>query len=168
MEEGEKLKQEVLQQYRSLQYQIAEEDHDLTRPWYAARAKAAKAKAIGFTGFRNNLDDINVHVEKAKESYQRAVVTETKAQYESASNLFAEAPAFRDFVFFSDDDIQTLKASCASTKSLSFAFSVAFRDLCAIKSRTVGNIPMSQEFSQCLTVPNVVARTLSQVHATDM
>ncbi|KAF8131526.1 RNA dependent RNA polymerase-domain-containing protein [Boletus edulis] len=181
MMEGEKLREEALQKYRSLKAQSTDQDQDLSRPWIVAKAKAAQARSQGILGFSENLEDIKAQVEKASEKYHRAVAisqgtgpkaTSSSARlgdshYDEAASVFAQSPPFRGFVFFSDEDVQTLKASFASTKGLSFAFSVAFHDLCAIKARAAGNIALTHQFAQCITVPNIVARTLSQVHATD-
>lgn len=177
VEEGEKLRKEVLSDYRRLKVQSCEEDQDLSRPWNAAKAKAAEAEMKGVPGFAENLKDIKIHVEEAWEEYQKAVVISKGAAvegssfrdgvYDKVASSFAKPPSFRGFVFFSDDDVQTLKASLASTKHLTFAFSVAFHDLCAIKARAAGNIAISNQFAQCITIPNNVARNLSQAFTGD-
>ncbi|KAG6380657.1 RNA dependent RNA polymerase-domain-containing protein [Boletus reticuloceps] len=175
--EGDKLRKEALQKYRSLKVQSTDQDQDLSRPWTAAKAKAAQARSQGILGFSENLEDIQAQVVKAWDKYRRAVAisqgtspsaTSSKdSHYDEAASVFAQSPPFRGFVFFSDEDVQTLKASFASTKNLNFAFSVAFHDLCAIKARAAGNIALTHQFAQCITVPNIVARTLSQAHAAD-
>jgi RNA-dependent RNA polymerase len=172
VEEGEKLRKEVLGDYKRLKVQFSEGDQDLSRPWNAAKAKAAQAKIQGIPGFAENLEDIKIHVEEAREEYLRAVAISKGSAvegpsfrdgvYDKVASLFAKPPSFKGFVFFSDDDVQTLKASLASIKSLNFAFSVAFRDLCAIKARAAGNIALSRQFAQCITIPNNVTRILSQ------
>ena len=178
VEEGERLRKEVLQSYRRLKVQSGEEeDLDLARPWNTAKVKAAQAKSQGIFGFAENLEDIENHVKGAYKGYLRAVVisqgTGAEAQlskdghYDKVASSFAKPPAFRGFAFFSDDDVQILKASFASTQSLTFAFSVAFRDLCAIKARAIGNASITHQFAQSITVPNVVTRMLSQAHSGD-
>lgn len=177
VKEGDNLRKEALYNYRRLKAQPAKEDQDLSKPWNVAKAKAIQAKASGIHGFLENLEDINTHVEEAWKEYQRAVaiykspppeesLSRAKdALFEKVAHTFAKPPSFRGFVFYSDDDIQTLKASLASTKSLTFTFSVAFRDVCAIKTRAIGNVPVTHQFAQCVTIPNIVARTFAQVGA---
>ncbi|KAG8219296.1 RNA dependent RNA polymerase-domain-containing protein [Butyriboletus roseoflavus] len=177
VEEGENLKEEALQDYRKLRTQSPEEDLDLSRPWHAAKAKAAQAKASGIFGLTKNLEDIEIHVDEAWKGYLRAVKISNGTSDESSSSKdrpynkvassFAKPLLFRGFVFFSDNDVQILKASLASTKSLPFAFSVAFHDLCAIKARATGNVALTHQFAQCITVPSIVVRTFSQTHAAD-
>lgn len=177
VEEGDRLRKEVLSNYRRLKVHPSEEDQDLSRPWNAAKAKAAQAKMQGVLGFAENLEDIKAHVEEAWEMYLKAVAISKgpaadqpslkEGVYDRVASFFAKPPLFQGFVFFSDDDVQILKASLASTKSLKFGFSVAFRDLCAIKARAAGNIAMTHQFAQCITVPNIVARTLTQVYTGD-
>ncbi|KAF8555107.1 hypothetical protein OG21DRAFT_1411391 [Imleria badia] len=166
VEEGEKLRDEFLKIYASRRpmVQSGEGDEDLSRPWKIAKAKADKARSQGILGFSENLADIQSHVEKARGEYQRAgVKSQADPQaYDKAASFFANPPAFRGFVFFSDDDVQILKASFASTLSLTFAFSVAFRVLCAIEARAVGNISITHQFAQSITIPNIVSRMLSQ------
>lgn len=177
VEEGETLRKKALEDYRKLKSQSVEEDQDLSRPWNAAKAKAVQAKTRGISGLAENLDDIEAHVHEAQEEYLRAVVISRGASsegpsskdrpYTKAASFFAKPPCFRGFVFFSDEDVQTLKASLASTKSLTFAFSVAFHDLCAIKARATGNVAITHQFAQCVTVPSVVVRTFSQTRGAD-
>ena len=178
VEEGEKLRKEALHDYRRLKVHFGEEDQDLSKPWNAAKVKAAQAKEQGILGFAENLEDIKTHVEEAWEGYQRAVAiskglaaldgpSSRDGAYDKVALSFAKSPSFRGFAFFSDDDVQTLKASLASTKSLTFAFSVAFHDLCAIKARAAGSVAISHQFAQCITIPNKVARTLSQAYTDD-
>ena len=169
VEEGEKLKEETLQKYRLKAQEIQTgEDEDLSKPWNAAKAKAAQARAQNISGFSDNLEDIRAHVEKAQREFQRAVARGSNVQgskdnhFDKVASGFAKPPTFRGFVFFSDEDVQILKASLASTMSLRFAFSVAFRDLCAIKARAAGNVAITHQFAQCITIPNKVARMLSQ------
>lgn len=177
VEEGENLRKEALHDYRRLKGQSMEEDQDLSRPWIAAKARANQAKMNGIFGLTQNLEDIEAHVEEARRMYQRAVVISRASSaenssskdeyYDKVASAFAKSPSFRSFLFFSDDDVQILKASFASTKSLTFAFSVAFRDLCAIKARATGNIAIIHQFAQCITVPNIVVRTFSQAQGAD-
>lgn len=180
MEEGDSLRREALQSYRRLKVQNAQleelqVDQDLSGPWNAAKARATKAKADGMNGLLENLDDISAHVEEAQKQYQRTVAiykgfpegSHSRDLFETVTSSFARPPSFKGFVFFSDDDIQILKASLASIKSLTFAFSVAFRDLCAIKARATGNVPMTYQFARCFNIPNIVSRTFSQVQGAD-
>lgn len=171
------MRKEALHDYKQLRGQSVEEDQDLSKPWHSAKARATQAKMKGILGFIENLEDIEAHVGEAYGDYQRAVVISrsTSAErplskdgpYDKVASSFAKPPSFRGFVFFSDDDVQILKASLASTKSLSFAFSVAFHDLCAIKARATGNIAITHQFAQCITVPNIVVRTFSQAKEAD-
>lgn len=178
MEEGDNLRKETLSDYRRLKNHSMEEDQDLSRPWIAAEAKASQARMIGIFGFTENLKDIETHVEEAWKMYQRTGAitrgspaasegTSKDEYYDKVASFFAKPPSFRSFMFFSDADVQTLKASLASTKSLIFAFSVAFRDLCAIKARATSNIAITHQFAQCITVPNIVVRTFSQAQGAD-
>lgn len=177
VEEGDRLKKEVLNDYRRLKVQdTSEVDQDLSRPWSMAKTRATQAKTQGVLGFAENLEDIKAHVEEAREGYIRAVAisrgpaadqgpSSKDGVYDKVALFFAKRPLFRGFVFFSDDDVQTLKASLASTLlPPTFGFSVAFRDLCAIKARAAGNIAITHQFAQCITVPNIVSRTLTQVY----
>lgn len=178
VEEGERLREKVLQEYKTRhQDNHFEEDQDLSKPWNTAKAKATQAKSNGTKGLWENLEDINSHVDEAWKGYQRAVAIyqhippegsqSKEGLFERVTSSFAKTPSFRGFIFYSDDDIQTLKASLAAIKSLRFAFSVAFRDLCAIKARAAGNVATTSQFAQCFSIPNVVLRTYSHVQPTD-
>lgn len=178
--EGEKLKEDFLKKYKRLKAQSGErdKDKDLSKPWNAAMTKAAQAKSQGISGFSENLEDIKNHVLQVLVEYEKAGVpvvctnareeaTTRNMAYDKVASFFSRPPKFRGFVFFSDEDVQTLKASFASTKSLTFAFSVAFHDLCAIKARAAGDIPITRQFAQCITIPSIVTRMLSQVQLGD-
>ncbi|KAG9313859.1 RNA dependent RNA polymerase-domain-containing protein [Chiua virens] len=181
--EGDNLRKEALEEYRRLKVHTMKEDQDLSRPWNEAKAKAKQAQDDhGISCFTENLDDIQTHVNNALGSFRRAVEiykpdgtngsasrdSQATVLFERVASLFAKPPSFRGFVFFSDDDIRTLKASYASNLSLSFAFSVAFYDLCCIKAKATGNVAITHQFAQCVTVPSLVARTFSQVYGSDM
>jgi RNA-dependent RNA polymerase len=176
VEEGESLRNQMLQKYRALRTRFPEEDKDLSKPWLEAKAKAAQARTYRIDGFSINLEDIEAHVDEAFKGYQRAVAISGNksaaessfsrdAHYEKVAHGFADTPKFRGFLFFSDDDVQILKASLACTKSLSFGFSVAFNTLCTIKARAQagGHATMVQQFVQCMSIPGVVSRTFSRL-----
>jgi len=181
VEEGESLRNQMLQKYRALRTRFPEEDKDLCKPWSEAKAKAAQAKVHGIDGFSANLEDIEAHVNEAFMGYQRAVAiganrsaaesssSGSRDHYDKVARNFADFPKFRDFVFYSDDDVQILKASLACTKSMSFGFSVAFNTLCTIKARAQagGHATMVQQFVQCMSIPGVVAHTFSRLQTQD-
>ncbi|KAH0837829.1 RNA dependent RNA polymerase-domain-containing protein [Lanmaoa asiatica] len=150
VEEGDNLRKEALLEYRKLKVQSTEKDQDLCMPWHAAKEKAIQAKMHGIPeGIKGQWQSAKVHLLRV---HHLKMVT-----YDKVASSFAKPPSFRGFVFFSDDDVQTLKASLASIKSLTFAFSVAFHDLCSIKARATGNIAITHQFAQCITVPNIVS-----------
>ncbi|KAF9225222.1 hypothetical protein BS17DRAFT_794858 [Gyrodon lividus] len=173
VEEGEKLRKQFLGDYRKLKDTRRDmEDCDLTKPWHAAKSKAAQAQAAGIHGFAENLKDIENHVRASWCAFQRAAArSSTKAgpsdststkdgAFAEVARDFARCPAFRGFQYFSDEDVRTLKASLAASKSLRFAFSAAFQELCAIKARAAGNVAFTHQFAQFI-------RTFSQARGGD-
>ncbi|KIJ13767.1 hypothetical protein PAXINDRAFT_135617 [Paxillus involutus ATCC 200175] len=183
VEEGENLRKQFLGEYRRLKdshRDMDSEDRDLTKPWNAARSRAAQAQAAGIPGLAENLKDIETHVHASWRAFQRAAACSfTKAASSNSTSTgkdsafvevardFARCPTFRGFQYFSDEDVRTLKASLAASKSLQFAFSAAFQELCTIKSRAAGNVAFTHQFAQCMSVPNAVIRTFSQAQGGD-
>ncbi|KAL4070381.1 RNA dependent RNA polymerase-domain-containing protein [Scleroderma citrinum] len=177
VEHGRHLKDKFLEEYQSLWTSMDEViDEDLTHLWKDAIVKANQARLAGnITGLTSNLEDIEKHVEVAYDLYRRTVASArfkkesasgssaTGDPYTAVAREFAQEPTFREFQIFSNEDVRSLKASLAATKSLAFAFSVAHKDLCAIKARAAGSVAFTNKFAQMMSISRSVARYLSRV-----
>ncbi|KAG1804334.1 RNA dependent RNA polymerase-domain-containing protein [Suillus variegatus] len=75
---------------------------------------------------------------------------------------FAQWPDSKKILFFSDEERKTIMASYAHTLSGSFGFSVAFAELCAIKTRAQGAVLFADRFAEVMCISNNTLRALSQ------
>ncbi|KAH7886339.1 RNA dependent RNA polymerase-domain-containing protein [Phlebopus sp. FC_14] len=174
-EEGDRLRIKFLKDYKKLRNaQMDTEDSDLMQPLRSARSQATQAGRVGITGFSDNLADIEAHVLACFDEFQKAAAFARSSRSESSSNSFLKVaqkfslqPAFRGFQFFSDDDVRSIKAALAVSKSVSFGFSMAFKELCAIKARNAGSVSFTRQFALCMSIPNAVIRTFSQARDSD-
>ncbi|KAI6015621.1 RNA dependent RNA polymerase-domain-containing protein [Pisolithus marmoratus] len=173
MEYGDALKQKHLKEYQHHwnSQQDDDVDEDLAGPWRAARAKADQARAENLSVFSSNLEDIEIHVQRLLDAYKKvAAATRGTTRSSSSSNPYTELackflqkPKFRGFQAFSDGDVCLIKASLAALKSMRFAFSVAFRDLCRIKAQASGSVAFTYLFAESMSIPKTVVQSISRV-----
>lgn len=128
----------------------------------------------GFQGLHVNLAVTKKHVDNAYRDWQCAIAMQKSAssdgrfsdlkeqRIQQAVKYFAQRPLFQDILFFSEEELKTIKASYAYTINQSFGFSVAFTELCAIKARVQGGVLFEDKFAQVMNIPNNVLRALSQ------
>ncbi|KAG2159654.1 RNA dependent RNA polymerase-domain-containing protein [Suillus bovinus] len=176
VDEGNRLRDEYVKKYSSLRNSPPRAlDHDthLTSPYTSASYRATQAMHVGFQGLQSNLTVAKNHVDKAYQDWLRAIAMQKSAscpgrsdpkeqQIQKVVQYFAQRPLFQDVLFFSAEELKTIMASYAYTLNQSFGFSVAFRELCAIKARAQGEVPFEDKFAQVMNIPNNVLRALSQ------
>ena len=124
----------------------------------------------GILGFSDRLDGVRVHVEEVWEGYQKDVAI-SKGLTALEGPLFRDgaygkvalkSPSFRGFFFFfSDGDAEAVKAYLESTKSLTFAFSVAFHDAGSAKHASRTTVQWGAEVVQDASAPYIWACTTS-------
>lgn len=177
VDEGNRLRDEFVEKYsslRSLSPRALDHDTHLTSPYTSASYRATQAMLVGFQGLQVNLTVAKTHVEKAYQDWLCAIAIQKSVssprrssdpkeqQILKVARYFAQRPLFEDVLFFSEEEIKTIMASYAYTRNQSFGFSVAFRELCAIKARVQGGVPFEDKFAQVMNIPNNVLRALSQ------
>ena len=139
----------------------AQVDADLLEPYITARNLATTR---GDRGLKHDLDLMRDHVANTAKSFLKEVrgpaftarkIEARQDTLRKLSALFDSAPKIEDMRSITDSaTLATLRASMAyhddvavnadrSDASSRFPFSVAFRDLCGIKSRAVGNFKTS-------------------------
>ncbi|KAI6120941.1 RNA dependent RNA polymerase-domain-containing protein [Pisolithus croceorrhizus] len=172
VEYGQALKQKHLKDYQQHwnSQEDEEADEDLAGCWKAARNRADQAKAKNLTIFSSNMEDIEMHVQGVWEDYLRVTAAKKEISKPGSSSdaytelacRFSQKPNFRMFQAFSDGDVHLIKASFAAKRSLSFAFSVAFKDLCSIKAQASGSVVFTHLFAESMSIPKKVVQTLSR------
>ncbi|KAG1760381.1 RNA dependent RNA polymerase-domain-containing protein [Suillus occidentalis] len=175
--EGNRLRNEFVQRYSSLRSsspRFTDRDAHLTSPYTCASYRATQAAHAGFKALQVNLTVTKKHVDNAYRDWQCAIAmrkssssdgrsSDLKEQrIQQAAKYFAQRPLFQDPLFFSEEELKTVKASYAYTINQSFGFSVAFTELCAIKARVQGGVIFEDKFAQVMNIPNNVLRALSQ------
>ncbi|KAI6136111.1 RNA dependent RNA polymerase-domain-containing protein [Pisolithus sp. B1] len=172
VEYGQALKQKHLKDYQQHwnSQQDEDADEDLAGHWKAARAKADQARAENLSIFSSNMEDIEMHVQGVWEDYLRVTAAKKEISKSGSSSdaytelacRFSQKPSFRLFQAFSDGDVHLIKASFAAKRSLSFACSVAFKDLCSIKAQASGSVAFTHLFAESMSIPKKVVQTLSR------
>jgi hypothetical protein len=168
--EGNRLRNEFVQRYSSLRSsspRVPDRDEHLTSPYKSASYRATQAAHAGFKALQVNLTVTKKHVDNAYRDWQCAIAMRSSSdlkeqRIQQAVKSFAQRPLFQDTLFFSEEELKTIKASYAYTTNQSFGFSVAFTELCAIKARVQGGVLFEDKFAQVMNIPNNVLRALSQ------
>lgn len=168
--EGNRLRNEFVQRYSSLRSsspRVPDRDEHLTSPYKSASYRATQAAHAGFKALQVNLTVTKKHVDNAYRDWQCAIAMRSSSdlkeqRIQQAVKSFAQQPLFQDTLFFSEEELKTIKASYAYTTNQSFGFSVAFTELCAIKARVQGGVLFEDKFAQVMNIPNNVLRALSQ------
>lgn len=82
-----------------------------------------------------------------------------------AARFYAEGPQSVDDSGFITSGIDEIKASYAYSLSAPFAFSVAFKDVCAIKAKACQDMPITRDFAEALTILPAFVRALGHPEA---
>lgn len=155
----------LLEQYDKIGQDADRPDKDLKAPYSTFSEFALDAYTKGnFSGFSDQLKLVRDHVMKAREAFNEGCRKSREGSPKKkqkrpkdqkdpmlvASQMFAEAV---DGVF-SIPNIDEVKASYAYHESPTFAFAVAFRELCLIKARASpgGIAPSIRAFDESKTV----------------
>ncbi|KAG1891733.1 RNA dependent RNA polymerase-domain-containing protein [Suillus fuscotomentosus] len=175
VDEGRRLRDDFLKQYSVLRSSSpSAADHDLTLPYLCASRRAAEALQAGSHVLQDNLSVAQAHVKEAHGKWQAAVSLQKKASEGRGSSdpktqaiqksvqHFAQWPDSKKILFFSDEERKTIMASYAHTLSGSFGVSVAFAELCAIKTRAQGAVLFADRFAEVMCISNNTLRALSQ------
>ena len=160
------------------------QDSDLSKPWIDNKSRSERLAQTGYRDFAMQLDVIEAHVKHHLSLWHRACGTSkgsadfrpssantghsghrddtsTRNQiFKDVSRSFADGPS--EMEFFDSKTLASLKASCAYITNDKFAFSVAFADLCMIKSAAAGAAPCTREFADMLAMPSSTRRILMQ------
>ena len=162
------------------------DDVDLLKPLREMEKCAQEASRQGWEGMKDQLQKVKNHVDFAEEKWLLGL----KATYEKrdsqsqeswgggkkkfgakrsdqddlaleAARMYAES--IPD-VFLPQDLVEGVKASYAFQRRPTFAFSVAFRDLCLIKARASpgGCAPSSRVFDEGKTISSSFLRAMQQ------
>ncbi|KAG1851192.1 RNA dependent RNA polymerase-domain-containing protein [Suillus tomentosus] len=141
VDEGRRLRDDFLKQYSVLRSSSpSAADHDLTLPYLCASRRAAEALQAGSHVLQDNLSVVQAHVEEAHGKWQAAVSLQKKASEGRGS---------------SDPKTQAIQNG-------SFGVSVAFAELCAIKTRAQGAVLFADRFAEVMCISNNTLRALSQ------
>lgn len=158
------------------------QDPDLPTPWTDAKTRSGWLAERGCLDFKIALDSIEKHVKLHVIQWRRACGNskgtadfkppspqktrsshrdDTPDQlFKDVSRSFADGPA--DIVCYDSRAVAALRASYAYSANPKFAFSVAFYDLCKIKSAAAGAAPYVREFVDMLAMPSSARRILMQ------
>ncbi|KAI0684509.1 RNA dependent RNA polymerase-domain-containing protein [Cytidiella melzeri] len=174
LKEGNRIKKALTEKYRQMGKGVPEQqssDSDLKKPW-------SEALQTTVPDYRAELDEVRKHVEDCFGDWSQAVCPPSSAKYEdkyqreerrksetkkklALAKRFVEGPEgcpmLREF-----KHLESVRASCAYTRSAKFAWAVAFQALCAIKASK--NVPkaFTAEFAEVMNVPAAAVRVLSQ------
>ncbi|KAG2055291.1 hypothetical protein BDR06DRAFT_1007190 [Suillus hirtellus] len=154
---GRRLRDDFLKQYSVLRSSsLSAADHDLTLPYLCASRRAAEALQAGSHVLQDNLS-----VKKAPEG-RGSSDPKTQAIQKSVQHFAQWPDSKKIFFFFSDEERKIIMASYAYTLSGSFGVSVAFAELCAIKTRAHGAVLFADRFAEVMCISNDTLRALSQ------
>jgi hypothetical protein len=182
---GKELKTDLLRRYdlaekqgaSSPVYDCGDNDQDLLSPYFKVHEKykgnlrdAKRIKALEM--HEVELNNIEAHVRAAFELFKTIVGGNSKSkrsqEYEQAKKGKAAAkdrtmiPVIRAYrqpikdIFFMEETVERVKASFAYSLNVNFAFTVAFHELCSIKTAaspgggtpTIGAINCLQSFTK--------------------
>jgi len=120
---------------------------------------------------RRELGEIENHVDEVKSEWPQAFVSRRKdMQNQAIADLrrkFVSGPDVPHLSLLGD--IPAIRASyaykqCRANKP-TFAFSMAFEDICRIKAQESGGTVLDRELAELMTIPKTAVRTLSALRA---
>lgn len=160
------------------------QDIDLSKPWTDAQTRSKWLAGRGCEVFEKELEKIEQHVTLHVALWQRACGNsrgsidssphkrrssrrdDTPPEprhnqvFKDVSRSFADGP--KEVTCYDSGTVAMLRASFAYHSNTKFAFSVAFYDLCKIKSASAGAAPYAREFVDMLAMPSSARRILLQ------
>lgn len=163
------------------------QDAELSKPWSDAQSRSREIAARGCEVLTKELEMIEKHVTLHVTQWQRACGNSRSSAdltppsphktrssrrddtppeprrnqaFKDVSRSFADGP--KGLIFYDDGMVAMLRASCAYRVNPKFAFSVAFYELCKIKSTSAGALPYVREFGDMLAMPSSARRILMQ------
>ncbi|KAI0341433.1 hypothetical protein BDW22DRAFT_303425 [Trametopsis cervina] len=174
LEEGARLKDEKLAEYgrmgTGLEYRP---DEDLKRPW-------KDALLLDIPGYKEELKILSAHVNECLKDWAVSVgdtamnsrLAESKAKREARQKAgtkgkldlakkFAAGPVGCPLLR-ALGKLESVRASCAYTKNMSFGWAMAFQALCAIKASTKGTKAFTVEFAEVMSISSAAMRVISQ------
>ena len=161
------------------------EDDDLLKPLYEMDAFVQEVLRQGWNGMKEQLEKIKRHVDSAEEKWLDSIKPSYETQESQPSRAGGKKKKFgakrsdqddlaleaaRMYaapipdVFLPLELLEGVKASYAFKKRPTFAFSVAFQDLCLIKAKASpgGCAPSSRLFDEGKTISSSFLRAMQQ------
>jgi len=135
-------------------------DKDLTKPYEVAKGKA-RGLANRFPILDEEINAIEGHVRRIREAWNACVMSRTTRQKEQLHELSKKFAEEVEGISITSNP-EELKASYAYILGSKFGFSVAFRELCAIKARAQGQGPVTQQLLETMKTPLSSLRALAQ------
>jgi RNA-dependent RNA polymerase len=156
-------------------------DYDLLQPHKDATVIASQISDGGYDGYSRGLEAIECHVKKmyikwtdttaseSQSSSPRRSPTKGRDAYKPKGDAWRKVA--RAYVEGPTDpstsvipNVNAVKASFAYAyyKNPKFAFTVAYKDLCAIKASASQNLPITREFGEAMSIVPSFLRVLGQ------
>lgn len=161
---GKELRNTHLCAYEGLQEKANwKSDHDLARPFQEAEWKAREVQRQGFKGLVDELEIIKAHVVKVKEAHRMFWASKSRREKTKAPDFarqFVEGPP-EDLVRLTTK-VGAIKASYAYQLSATFALTVAFRELCAVKADASQHLPVTRSFAEAMSIGSSFLRVLAE------
>jgi hypothetical protein len=175
-EAGRDLKTQHLQAYDRLMAGLVQRgDRDLEGPFRKARATAEQMKEK-FGVFKDELEEVDAHVNAIYKMYCKfwaPILQSSSTRSKKGKNRkdvdsgagdiarkFAEGP--NNCHSFSTLNLAAIKASCAYMLHPTFAFAVAYRDLCTIKAIACEHAPTARFFAETMSIAPSFLRVLGE------
>jgi hypothetical protein len=143
-------------------------DQDLLRPFREAEIRAARMEET-----RKEFKLITAHVDDVHLEYQKfwaARISSAPHKENGDSGRVSDSPTTKLARRFAEEpatlitgDVRAIKASYAYTKySTTFAFAVAFHDLCALKATSLGDVPTYRLIAETMDIRSSFLRVLDR------
>jgi hypothetical protein len=147
-------------------------DRDLLRPFQEAETMAKRMMKQGHYELSDELKLITIHVDKVYDAYRKSLVSRITASPEkkqgsrnvseppttNSARQFAEGPPT-----FVTGNVRAIKASYAyASCSVTFAFAVAYHDLCMIKATASGDVPTTRLIAETMDIKSSFLRVLGR------
>ncbi|KZT22626.1 hypothetical protein NEOLEDRAFT_1071042 [Neolentinus lepideus HHB14362 ss-1] len=181
MQAGKTERDQLLSEYEKKGRELRDHDKDVLAPWEDANQRAA-SNAAGADLLRSDIDIVKRHVEEARKAWPNAF-KETSNQSKSPkkkmgkkTNVESESKSVEDrikdvakqyhemppglSVITSEHEVARWKAGFALTLGSSFAFKVAFWNICGIKAEAKGRSTSTGVIASLSTIPSSVLRVL--------
>lgn len=177
VKKGEGLREKHIQVFDNCSSNlVTRHDPDLLKPYREAKQRAAAAaEEDGYYRYNDELEALRQHIDDVYTVHQRfwakspckPATNQTRKASPSDSPSshialqFANGPEGHSL--FRTQNLASIKASYAYTAGTPFfAFSVAFRDLCAIKAEASDHVPTARFISEAMSIRSSFVRVYEE------